>query len=965
MFGLPLAFSVPLVLGALAALPVLYYLLRLTPPRPRQIAFPPLKLILDLTPKEETPARTPWWLLALRLLIAALIILAMAGPIWNPPPKGEGGNGPLLVILDDGWPSAIEWERRTAAANEAISAAARQSRTSALLATSDAGRPIAASDPNSAAERLRALRPAPHVPDKLQLLPSIRAFTAANANTQILWIASGLELGSTRKFAEGLRAIDANMPIRVLTPDRTARAITNAVNAPGALEVVVRRAGPEAAGTGVLKAFDLKGLSIGETRFSFNETNEARGRFDLPIELRNEIARIEISGEKAAGAVTLLDSRWKRRRVSVVSGATADTAQPLLAPTYYLTNALKPFAEVREPRAGKRDPVAVALEDKPSVIVLADVGRVAQPMRDPLKKFIDDGGVLLRFAGTRLAAASADLVPVRLRRGGRVLGGALSWDQPRKLAPFERGSPFFGLPVPKEVTILRQVLAEPEPGLPGKTWAALDDGTPLITATRQGKGLIVLVHVTADTTWSNLPLSGLYVEILRRVMAMAGESVQGKAAGTSNTADTSKAVVNDTAAPSRTLDGFGVLGNPPVTAKPIAVNFKGRAGPEHPPGFYGPREALIALNTMQPNDALTKANIAGLNMERVTLDPSEPVDLRPWILAMAIVLFLADALASIWLAGGLRSFGSKRGARRRKQAVSGGTVSAIAFVSAVAIVIAIISSGTAIAQSASSAAKPNSPAPKARALTQQELKAALQTRLAYALTGDAEVDRTSQLGLLRVSRALSARTALNPGAPMGVNPAKDELSFYPLLYWPVVAGRPQPSQQAITRLKAYMKQGGTVLFDTRDAPRNRPGGSPTAETAWLRVMLAGVDVPELEPLPRDHVVTKTFYLLEKITGRHAIGQTWVEALPAPDKNQANRPARAGDSVSPIIITSNDLAAAWAHSSGGQPLYPMSGGGIRAREFALRSGMNLVLYTLTGNYKADQVHARDILERLGL
>src|SRR5450755_5163100 len=105
MFGLPLAFTVPIALVALAALPVLYYLLRVTPPRPTSVPFPPLKLILDLEPKDETPAHTPWWLLALRLAVAAAIILAMAGPIWNPLPAGEAGKGPLLVILDDGWPA--------------------------------------------------------------------------------------------------------------------------------------------------------------------------------------------------------------------------------------------------------------------------------------------------------------------------------------------------------------------------------------------------------------------------------------------------------------------------------------------------------------------------------------------------------------------------------------------------------------------------------------------------------------------------------------------------------------------------------------------------------------------------------------------------------------------------------------------------------------------------------------------
>jgi hypothetical protein len=959
MLGLPLAFTAPLVLGALALLPVLYYLLRLTPPRPREIAFPPLKLILDLQPKEETPARTPWWLLLLRLLLAALVIMAMAGPLWNPPPQGEGGRGPLLVVLDDGWPSAVRWEQRTASAAQAITAAARQGRPSALVVTSEAARAIGMADPQATAERLRALQPTPYSPDRMITLEPVKAFLAANTGSQILWISSGLELGNARKFAEGLRAAaGADASIRVLLADQSPVAAVEAINAPGALEILLRRAGASAPSSGVLKAYDLKGLSIGETPFDFGSANQTKGKFDLPIELRNEIARVEIAGQKTAGAVTLLDARFKRRRVAVISGETADTAQPLLAPTYYLTKALAPFADVREPRAPNRDPVDVALEDNPSVIILADVGAISALSEERLRKFINEGGVLLRFAGTRLAAAQTDLTPVRLRRGGRVLGGALSWDQPRKLAPFERGSPFHGLPAPPEVTVLRQVLAEPDAGLPGKTWAALDDGTPLITADRMGKGLLALVHVTADTTWSNLPLSGLYVELLRRIIAMATEAAQGDAQGTDNSKPVQRAG-SETIAPGRTLDGFGVLGNPPVTAKPIAINYRGRPGRDNPPGLYGPPEAMLALNTLQPGDRLVQTNLSGLNMDTIALNPSEPVDLRPWIIAAAFLLFLGDALASIWISGGLR-----RRAKPRSAATTGvhaGASVAAAVVVLVAVGLVFMSS-PGVAQTGA-AAPPKKPV--ARALSAEELKSARKTRLAYIITGDGETDRTSQLGLLRISRLLGARTALEPADPMGVNPATDELSFYPLLYWPIVAGRPQPPQAAVTRLKSFMKQGGTVVFDTRDAPRNRPGGPPTPETAWLRVLLAGVDVPELEPMPRDHVVTKTFYLIDKITGRNSIGQTWIEALPAPGKNQANRPARAGDSVSPIVITSNDLAGAWAHDTSGTPLYPMETGGDRAREFALRSGINLVMYTLTGNYKADQVHARDILERLGL
>jgi Domain of unknown function (DUF4159) len=118
-------------------------------------------------------------------------------------------------------------------------------------------------------------------------------------------------------------------------------------------------------------------------------------------------------------------------------------------------------------------------------------------------------------------------------------------------------------------------------------------------------------------------------------------------------------------------------------------------------------------------------------------------------------------------------------------------------------------------------------------------------------------------------------------------------------------------------------------------------------------------------LPRDHVLTKTFFLLQSFPGRFNSGQTWVEAIPAADEDEgSNRPARAGDGVSSIIITSNDLAGAWAVRPDNQPMLPMIPGEPRQREFAYRAGVNIVMYTLTGNYKADQVHIPALLERLG-
>lgn len=257
--------------------------------------------------------------------------------------------------------------------------------------------------------------------------------------------------------------------------------------------------------------------------------------------------------------------------------------------------------------------------------------------------------------------------------------------------------------------------------------------------------------------------------------------------------------------------------------------------------------------------------------------------------------------------------------------------------------------------------------PSLSAADQFAMNATLQTHLAYIVTGDADVDAISKAGLQGLSLFLAQRTALEPGEPIGLDPARDELAFFPLIYWPVLPNQAKPSQQALDRIDTYMKNGGTVLFDTRDAISASPvpgSQNQTPGMTALRTILSSLDIPELEPVPRDHVLTKTFFLLQSFPGRFESGQLWVEALPAESDDEPARPARAGDGVSSILITSNDFAGAWAMRPDGQAMLPMVPGEPRQREMAFRAGVNIVMYTLTGNYKADQVHIPALLERLG-
>ena len=934
--GLALGFAEPLVLVGLLTLPVLWWLLRLIPPRPRRIDFPPTRLLFEISPKEETPARTPWWLTLMRLLLAALVIIAAAGPQWNPPLATMKARAPIAIMIDDGWAAAATWDARLRTADDIIARAESNHRAVALIPLSEGIRDISFATAGSARVRLHQIKPAPHTVDRTEALPAISRFLADAHDIDLIWLSDGIDLGRG-EFVKDLAQTLDNRAMTIVTGGIPGpRALTAADNAAGALSVKVLRAAPGAAETGTVRALDLKSLPLGEASFAFKPADrETAAQFDLPVEIRNDIARIEIASERSAGAVQLLDKRWSRRTIGIVSGATADTSQPLLSSSYYIVRALGPFADVRLAQAeSPAEAVTHFLEQHMPMLILADVGNVAGEAHDRLARWVEDGGVLVRFAGPRLAASDDDLVPVQLRRGGRTLGGSLSWDKPQPLAPFSRDSPFNGMAVPEDVTVSRQVLAEPDAALTENTWATLADGTPLVTAARRGKGLIVLFHVTGDTRWSNLPLSGTFVDMLKRIVALAGTATVAEI-GSPKAKN-----VHEPVAPSRVLDGFGSFVAPPSTARPIPTDFSGSASADHPPGFYGPPENNLAVNTLSAADRLAPLDFLPLShASHEIYRKNEPQDLRGPILLAALGLLLLDTLLVLYLGGGMA---------RLLPRLSRAATAAVLILAALALTMPRAGAEDA----------PNTEAPRS----------ALETKLAYVVTGDQDVDSVSKAGLGGLTLFLAQRTALEAGEPIGLDLARDELVFYPLIYWPIVPGAARPSEEALKRIDSYMKQGGTVLFDTRDAVAAPPGsGGETRGPGMieLRKILSSLDIPELEPVPRDHVLTKTFYLLRDFPGRFNSGQLWVEALPAVNEDEeGSRPARGGDGVSSIIITSNDFAGAWAMRPDGQPMLPMVEGEARQRELAFRAGVNIVMYTLTGNYKADQVHVPALLERLG-
>ena len=557
---------------------------------------------------------------------------------------------------------------------------------------------------------------------------------------------------------------------------------------------------------------------------------------------------------------------------------------------FYIDRALKPFAAIH---IGSFD----ELHTGNSVLIAPDDAPLNTADNAALSEWIEKGGVFVRFAGERLATSSdpreEKLLPVSLRTGDRAMGGAMSWAAPQKLHEFLATSPFYGIAIPSDVTVSRQVLAEPSADLAQKTWAALADDTPLVTAKKLGRGLVVLFHVPARPEWSSLPLSGLFVDMLRRIAEL----------GSRNGAGSSE---NDFSAlaPQQVLDAFGEIGAPSVAVQPIASkDFAAAApSPQHPPGLYGNESVTRALNlgdALSPPEILKNADIQSYRQE------SHETDLAPLLLTAAFILLLIDFALSLFLRG-LISIPTRRAAM-------------------LVLLLALMPS-------------------KAEAADPVELTAKIY--LAYIETGNRETDRISQAGLDALAHVLVRRTSLDDVGVMSVDPANDELAFFPLIYWPLTPAELPLTPQAATHVNDYLHHGGMILFDSGV-------GGGAMDPLQTQRLLAGVDLPPLVQIPQNHVLRHSFYLIDSFPGRVAGDGLWIES-----EETANF-----DGVASIIAGDGNWAAAWATDNDGRFLFPCEPDGDAQRERAFRFGINLAIYALTGNYKSDQMHVEALLQRM--
>ena len=896
-----LTFASPFILFALALLPAIWWLLHIMPPQPRTVRFPAIEFLRGMIPERKETAHTPLWLLILRMLLLTCVILALADPVMNRDSPLPGQAGPVLLVVDNGWEAAVNWDARQKMLDRIARQAAGAGRALLFLATAPSadGGALRISDPARVSEAgiaVRKFQPMPWGKDYRKVIDEAFKPGELRSNPHILWLSDGFEdaggSNTTNEFIMRLRALG---PLTVIR-DET-------VNAPFFLERgektgndLTFRVMGNAAVTVLAEARD--GRILAEQKAPLAPGDASREvSFELLPEMRQQVARVFIREKPQASATYLLDGgQW--RPVGILAEEGTEKSEGYLSDAFYLTRALEPFADVASGNLSE------VLEKERAVIVWPDSYILSTVEKEKLQGWVEGGGHLVRFAGANLGKAEAAgeraLLPVDLRSGGRSLEGALVWSVPQKIAPLAKDSPLYGLDVPDDVTIGQQVLAEPSPMLEDAAIVRLEDGTPLVTSALSGQGRITLIHTTAGPEWSNVSLSGFYVGMLRRFVEM------GPALALSS--DSPLAELR----PLRLMDGFGRLQAPSMDVLAVRGHeFPSvRPGPRTPPGFYGSGASEKALNLSGHIKRPQRIEKLPEGVDVVPYTASQEEKFKPQLLLAALLLFVIDTVASLWLQGMLPFF-----ARR-----------------ALPVVLCLL-----MMTGSSSAA------------TDEVLaKYAGHIYFAWIRTGDGEQDRISETGLQAVCETVSARTSSRCEGVTGVLPDAAELALFPLVYWPMTPGQASLSDDAARNLRAYLSHGGLLLVDTRDGQFDAGGsrGAGLGERS-LRDIMQGFNPPPLMTLPREHVLTRSFYLLDDFPGRWTGGELWVEKTVS----------SAYDNVPTLIIGGNDWASAWA-SAAGLP------GGERQRERALRFGVNLAMVAMTGSYKADQVHMPHILRRLG-
>lgn len=899
-----LYFSSPWLLATILFLPLLWWILKVLPPKPKKHGFGGAYFLEDLTTTEKTSQTTPWWILLIRTLAILCFILAFAAP-QEKTTKYQPSDTPLLIIIDNDWASSQQWQMMQNQARLLIEENMDYKQNVAVLTTTPFDEQVEEiviqNTRKEALENINSLHPIALEARYDRILNAFERSTLPD-DLAIFYFNNNV---TTQKELNLLNHLDTHAALTLFDQEQEKAPLYWFSQKQNRL-VLQRLYSNQKSETVQIHVKDDKNALLASLTKNFEEDSSYIDIdfSEIPNEIAMQMRLLTIDGQKHAAAHYWQKSNYSSKSIGIITSSTAlDIKQDdYLNPYLYLQKALSPYHHVA---LG----TLPTLIEKSDVLILADTTQLSNEDVDTIEGFIQHGGIFIRFADSYLAKGDLnELSPVELRNTDREFESVLSWQTPQHLTSFPENSPFAYLAVPDDISVSKQIVATPSLDLLDKALALLEDGTPLITAKKDGQGWMVLYHVSATPEWSTLPLSGLFLKQLRILVDLSSAASQQTTSS------------NKTIKLKEQIDAYGDLvpaqGNELPLTLPLSEDFS--PSTRTPIGIYGNAQIIknINLGDYLKIHSSTLENDVRTGFTFETYKNALNIDYKPYLLMLACFLFLCDLLYIALFNRG--------------------------FISLVFLAFLTVS-----------AAHPA----QAQSNNEQITSA---TYLGYIKTGDPHIDRLSQRGLETLMQETIKRTSADLAGVSAIDIMTDSLQPYPLIYWPVTSNaHAYPTvlpRDTVEKIQHYFDKGGILLIDTRDQYGETNDGDMTygANTQIMKRLFYHMQTPPMIKLPGDHVLTRSFYLLSDLPGLYKGTGLWIAVTPQ-SKN---------DGVTPLIIGGNDWISAWAKNDRNIPIIPISGQhGEQQREHAYRFGVNLILYALTGNYKDDQMHIPFILERL--
>lgn len=917
-----LSFLNPWVLSFLVLLPVIWFLLRVTPPPASVIALSTARFLQGLVAQSKTPSKTPWWILLLRILILALIIVALSRPILNKTDllnlQGVNYNS-VRVVVENGRQSALNWTKIKDNAENILNQAQRDNLEVWICVTalrqSAGGVSDYCKEAMTATDALafvKGIEPLPWDSEYNKALKSLMEISPEHS-VVTYFMGSGTR---SQGFDEFVSMLQSGGSLRYFMPekqDMPAMLVVQNDSIYKKINMHVQDSLKESES----RSFDLIVLSEdGKIIDSVKASSEEEIIINIPDEYSSKVKSAKISGFNSAQAVHYFaDSANAGKKVVIVTG-NKENSVSLLEGERYLEKAFESFTN-----AVKTENITDAINLNPSVIVIHKQGVLGFSDYEYLIDWIESGGTFVSFADQDLIAdyrVNKELydmiLPVSLINDSRAMNGVLAWGEPAEFSEFSKSSPFYGIEINDMIKVRKQVLADPSDSqLNEKIWARLADNTPLVTASAKGAGITVLFHTTAGPDWSDIALSGTFVQMLKRIVEISGNSIANKEEtnGIFKPILLTDAFGNQVSDEKAMRNIKGIDGKDILTVKPSS---------ETPPGIYDSGGYRVSINLGERLKEIESVNKLPSGVEQINYSGSKETELAMPLFVLACLLFFVDWLISAMIGSGV--FLSNK-----MQKIAGFLLLLVPLT----IFCNSFYINSAFAQNYRNLNEIN-----------PDMKYANGFYLAYIKTNNPQTDEISRKGLENLGAVLGARTSAVPDGVVGVSPETDSLALFPIIYWPITSDQNSLSDEGVTKIRSYLESGGNIIFDLKDKISTMTGISGSEASEHLRRITSGMNLPAIAPLNEQHVLHKTYYLLDDFAGKYEGGEIWVEKQINEDK----------DGVSPIILGSHDWASAWAN--------PTS---ERKSEMAFRSGINFIMYALTGNYKADQLHAKEILKRM--